>query len=56
MCGERCGEWKTTYVRLLTRGTNPEVDAAKIAKLRKDAGLDAKIVVSGTNTRTAARA
>ena len=29
----------------LTRGTNPEVDAAKIAKLRKDAGLDAKIVV-----------
>lgn len=30
---------------VIMNGTNPEVDAAKIAKLRKDAGLDAKIVV-----------
>ena len=33
------------YIGLFSRGTNPEADEAKIAKLRKDAGLDAKIVV-----------
>ena len=30
---------------LVMSGTNPEVDEAKIAKLRQDAGLDTKIMV-----------
>ena len=30
---------------LVMNGTNPELDAAKIEKLRRDAGLDTKIMV-----------
>jgi hypothetical protein len=30
---------------LVMNGTNPEMDAAKIEKLRRDAGLDTKIMV-----------
>jgi hypothetical protein len=30
---------------LVMSGTNPELDAAKIEKLRRDAGLDTKIMV-----------
>lgn len=41
---------------LVMSGTNPEVDDAKMAKLRRDAGLDTKIMVGETPPASSPRA